>query len=245
MSYLKKKYRKGGFTFKQFFVAHDRCAMKVGTDGVLLGAWAPIAGKKQALDIGSGSGLVALMLAQRNENILVDAVELDTAAARQAEENFIESMWAKRLNVVNQNIIEFSEQTTTQYDLIVSNPPYFEPAVACRDEKRDQARYTATLTHEILLDCAKRCLIHDGLFCLVLPYDVGEKVEKMALNSGWFSAYRINIRDKATTEYHRMLLGLTLKDVETLESTLVLKEESDNSYTEAFQALIRPFYLKY
>lgn len=242
---MKQNYRRGGFTFKQFFVGHDRCAMKVGTDGVLLGAWAPILNAKHALDIGSGSGLIALMLAQRSKILRVDAVELDTLAAGQANDNFIESPWAERLNVINQNIIEFSEKSDSKYDLIVSNPPYFEPAVSCRDEQRDQARYTSTLTHEVLLECAKNCLAEAGILCLVLPYDVGVEVEKMGIESGWFSAYRVDIRDKAETETHRMLLGLKREECFTQYSTLILKEGPENEYTEEFQKLIRNFYLKY
>src|SRR5699024_1890948 len=157
MSQSTSVLRKGGFTFKQFFVAHDRCAMKVGTDGVLLGAWAPVDGVQSVLDIGSGSGLIALMLAQRNTKLRVDAVELDSDAAVQAQGNFTESPWAERLHVINQDIVSYSQLHSVQYDLIVSNPPYFEPAVACRDEKRDQARYTATLTHDVLLESAKSC----------------------------------------------------------------------------------------
>lgn len=242
---MKKNYRKGGFTFKQFFVGHDRCAMKVGTDGVLLGAWAPVQHTERALDIGCGSGLIALMLAQRNSQLLIDAVELDNAAAEQAQENFIESPWAERLQVFAQDIIEFSANNQQQYDLIVSNPPYFEPSVSCSTEQRDQARYTATLTHETLLDCAKQCLTPDGLLCLVLPYEVGEKVEMMASKEGWFTAYRINIQDKSTTVFHRMLLGLKLTAVEPQVSILVLKEANNQVYTEDFQQLIREFYLKY
>ncbi|MEX6157488.1 tRNA1(Val) (adenine(37)-N6)-methyltransferase [Providencia manganoxydans] len=245
MSNVKKNYRKGGFTFKQFFVGHDRCAMKVGTDGVLLGAWAPVQQAKRALDIGCGSGLIALMLAQRNSQLLIDAVELDNAAAEQAQENFIESKWAGRLRVFAQDIVEFSAVNPQQYDLIVSNPPYFEPSVSCSTEQRDQARYTATLTHETLLDCAKQCLVADGVLCLVLPYEVGEKVEIMANKEGWFTAYRINIQDKSTTAFHRMLLGLKLSFVEPNVSTLALKEVDSQVYTEDFQQLIREFYLKY
>lgn len=244
MSEQKKRYRKGGFTFKQFFVAHDRCAMKVGTDGVLLGAWAPVSPAKYALDIGSGSGLIALMLAQRNTQLHIDAVELDADAASQAHENFNASPWSDRLQVFHQDIITFSEQPHRQYDLIVSNPPYFEPAVACRDEQRDQARYTRTLNHQVLLDSAKRCLAPEGIFCLVLPYDVGEKVEDMALTSGWSLAYRVQVQDKLHTPYHRMLLGLAQKEMETEISSLTLKQQ-EGSYTHEFIALIQPFYLKY
>lgn len=242
---MKKNYRKGGFTFKQFFVGHDRCAMKVGTDGVLLGAWAPVQQAKRALDIGCGSGLIALMLAQRNPQLLIDAVELDKAAAAQAQENFIESKWPERLHVFAQDIVEFSANNQQQYDLIVSNPPYFEPSVSCSTEQRDQARYTATLTHGTLLDCAKQCLVSDGLLCLVLPYEVGEKVELMASDEGWFTAHRINIQDKSKTAFHRMLLGLKLAFVEPNVSTLVLKEADNQVYTNDFQQLIREFYLKY
>ncbi|HGN1705723.1 TPA: tRNA1(Val) (adenine(37)-N6)-methyltransferase [Providencia rettgeri] len=244
MCFQKKNYRKGGFTFKQFFVAHDRCAMKVGTDGVLLGAWAPVEGVQFALDIGSGSGLIALMLAQRNIALRVDAVELDSDAASQAQENFVESPWAERLQVINQDIISYSQKSPIQYDLIVSNPPYFEPAVACRDEKRDQARYTATLTHDVLLASAKCCLAPRGLFCLVLPYDAGEKMQKMAEGSGWFTAFRVNVSDKLTTGYHRMLLGFQLQEIQTQVSSLALKDEF-GEYTDEFRKLIQPFYVKY
>lgn len=245
MNNVKKNYRTGGFTFKQFFVGHDRCAMKVGTDGVLLGAWAPIREAKKALDIGSGSGLIALMLAQRNEQLIIDAVELDIDAAQQAQENFSESKWADRLQIFNQDIIQFSELKKHQYDLIVSNPPYFEPAVSCSSEQRDQARYTSTLTHETLLNCARQCLAPEGILCLVLPYEVGDGVELMAHGEGWSTVYRVNIRDKANTAFHRMLLGLTLQSAEALVSTLVLKETDNTIYTADFQKLIRDFYLKY
>lgn len=244
MNEQKKKHRKGGFTFKQFFVAHDQCAMKVGTDGVLLGAWVPVDDVQSALDIGSGSGLVALMLAQRQQNAQIDAVELDVQAAHQAEANFAESPWTKRLNIINQDIIHYSQHSHTQYDLIVSNPPYFEPAVACRDEQREQARYTSALTHDVLLKCAQRCLKENGLFCLVLPYEVGEKVQAMAEDGGWFTALRVNVSDKPTTPFHRMLLGLRLVNSHAQVSNLALKAQN-GEYTEDFRALIQPFYLKY
>lgn len=239
-----KNYRKGGFTFKQFFVAHDRCAMKVGTDGVLLGAWAPVKGVKKALDIGSGSGLITLMLAQRNLALHIDAVELDHDAALQAEENFAQSPWGDRLKAINQDIMSYSQYSSSKYDLIVSNPPYFEPAVACRDEKRDQARYTSTLTHDVLFESAKKCLASEGMFCLVLPYEVGDRLQEMAEKSGWFTAFRINVCDKVTTEYHRMLLGFQLQKTETQVTSLALKNEH-NEYTDAFRELIQPFYVKY
>ena len=123
---------KNGFTFKQFFVAHDRCAMKVGTDAILLGAWAPVAGVRRILDIGSGSGLIALMLAQRTSSpVEIDAVELDGEAAQQARENVQQSPWPQRIHIHQQDIARWAEDCEQRYSLIVSNPPYFAPGVAC------------------------------------------------------------------------------------------------------------------
>ena len=148
MSQLKAQLRRDGFTFKQFFVAHDRCAMKVGTDGILLGAWAPVAGVKRILDIGTGSGLVALMLAQRtDEHVTIDAVELDAQAAEQASDNMAESPWAARMKVECADVLAWAPEQTARYDLIVSNPPYYEPGVECGTPEREQARYTRSLVH--------------------------------------------------------------------------------------------------
>lgn len=135
MTNEKQPARRRGFACKQFFVAHDRCAMKVGTDGVLLGGWAPCENARHILDIGTGSGLVALMLAQRSQpDTRIDAVDIDADAAAQAAENFLASPWEARMRVFHQDIGEFIRTgPEVRYDLIVSNPPYFALAVACRD----------------------------------------------------------------------------------------------------------------
>ena len=160
MSQLKAQLRRDGFTFKQFFVAHDRCAMKVGTDGILLGAWAPVAGVKRILDIGTGSGLVALMLAQRTEeHVIIDAVELDAQAAEQASDNMAESPWAARMKVECADVLAWAPEQTARYDLIVSNPPYYEPGVECGTPEREQARYTGSLDHKALLTSAAELIL--------------------------------------------------------------------------------------
>ncbi|KLN95820.1 tRNA(1)(Val) (adenine(37)-N(6))-methyltransferase TrmN [Moellerella wisconsensis] len=240
-----KRYRKGGFTFKQFFVGHDRCAMKVGTDGVLLGAWAPVENACKALDIGCGSGLISLMLAQRQPRLHIDAIELDPVAAEQAAENFQASPWADRLQVYAENVLDFVQQTQNKYALIVSNPPYFEPAVSCRDSYRDQARYTGTLNHQSLLMCAKKLLTADGLFCVVLPSDVAENVEQLALQQGWSVFQRTNISDKSTTPIHRVLLAFSQQPTETLIDSLVLKQDDGKTYTPQFIQWITDFYVNY
>jgi tRNA1Val (adenine37-N6)-methyltransferase len=238
--------RRGGFTFKQFFVAHDRCAMKVGTDGVLLGAWAPLAQAQRVLDIGSGSGLIALMLAQRSaESVLIDAVELDEAAAAQARDNAQESPWPERIRVHAQDIHHYAQHHAGQYDLIVSNPPYFEPAVACRDQARHNARYTETLTHDALLESAERLIAQQGTFCVVLPHDIGEAFESNAQRHGWHTAQRLNVSDRADTPLHRVLLALTRQPTEEKAAQSLAIKLADGSYTEAFRRLITDFYLFY
>ncbi len=152
---------RNGFTFKQFFVAHDRCAMKVGTDGPCFGAWAPIAQVKHVLDIGSGSGLLALMLAQRTDDrVMLDAVELDEEAAAQARENVATSRGARsvHLGIFNGGNL----RKTRRYELIVSNPPFFCRRCPCATSQREQARYTTTLDHVTLLTCAAELITEEG-----------------------------------------------------------------------------------
>ncbi|WP_414153068.1 tRNA(1)(Val) (adenine(37)-N(6))-methyltransferase TrmN [Rahnella aceris] len=237
--------RRNGFTFKQFFVAHDRCAMKVGTDGVLLGATAPVSHARRVLDIGCGSGLIAMMLAQRsNAQTVIDAVELEPSAAAQAEENFLNSVWAQRLAVYAQDINAYAGEHQAEYDLIVSNPPYFESAVACRDEARNAARYTETLTHDALLECANKLLTPEGLFSVVLPYDIGLAFETLAHRKGWFSARRMAVRDRPGKPLNRLVLTLSRQSVERVDEELALRK-SEGVYSEAFCALITDFYLNY
>ncbi|PHM63212.1 tRNA(1)(Val) (adenine(37)-N(6))-methyltransferase TrmN [Xenorhabdus ishibashii] len=249
---LRKKpaFRRGGFTFKQFFVGHDKCAMKVGTDGVLLGAWAPVYNRTRCLDIGCGSGLIALMLAQRTQdNTMIDAVELDVLAAMQAVDNAQQSPWSSRISVHQQDIHDFVQQNksrkiSSQYDLIVSNPPYFEPAISCRNEARNQARYTESLTHQGLLACVQALITPTGLFCLVLPYKIGEQFEKMASGLGWFTHFRVNIRDRQDKPLHRLLLGLSQQEQDVQVSELTIRS-SDGAYTDDFRQLVTDFYLYY
>lgn len=237
--------RHGGFTFKQFFVAHDRCAMKVSTDGVLLGAWAAVKSAQKILDIGCGSGLIALMLAQRSaKETIIDAVELDSNAASQAEENSKNSPWPQKINVHTQDIQHFAQQYPHQYDLLVSNPPYFEPSVACRDLARSTARYTKALTHDALLDYAEKLITKQGHFCVILPYSIGMLFEKNAQQRGWYSARRLIVSDRADTKKHRLLLALARSTTVTEETELAIKQ-ADGRYTDEFRQLITNFYINY
>lgn len=243
MSQQKAILRANGFTFKQFFVAHDRCAMKVGTDGVLLGAWAPVANVTRALDIGSGSGLIALMLAQRTaENVEIDAVELDEAAAGQAKENVAASPWPGRVHVHQADIVSWSERCLQRYSLIVSNPPYFAPGSECASPQRASARYTAGLTHDVLLKCAEDLIAEEGFFCVVLPEAAGSKLVELALQRGWHLRFRTDVSDNETRPPNRVLLALSPKAGEQLLDRMTIRGP-DQQYSEAHCSLTRDFYL--
>ena len=234
---------KNGFTFKQFFVAHDRCAMKVGTDAILLGAWAPVAGVRRILDIGSGSGLIALMLAQRTPSAVgIDAVELDAEAAQQAQENVEQSPWPARIRVHQRDIARWAESCEQRYSLIVSNPPYFAPGVACSTAARESARATGTLDHQTLLRSAALLIEEEGMFCVVLPTATGETFIAQALADGWHLRFRLDVAEYAHRPPHRVLLAFSPKAGETLLERLAIRA-ADTHYSDDWCCLTREFYL--
>lgn len=243
MSQQKAILRANGFTFKQFFVAHDRCAMKVGTDGVLLGAWAPVANVQRVLDIGTGSGLIALMMAQRTaESVNIDAVELDEMAAAQAQENVAASPWSGRVHMHQADIVEWSQRCDQRYSLIVSNPPYFSPGSECASPERASARYTTDLTHDVLLVCAENLIAEEGFFCVILPESAGTKLVELALQRGWHLRFRTDVADNDTRPPNRVLLALSPKPGEQLLDRMTIRGP-DHQYSDAHCSLTRDFYL--
>ncbi len=223
---------------KQFTLHHDCCLMKVGTDGILLGAWADGQGAKRVLDIGTGCGLVALMLAQRYPQVQVNAVELDEASATQAAENVAGSPFAGRVVVVQDAIQAFAKRVGERYELMVSNPPFFKAGVA-----RDMARHTSTLSHADLLDCVENLLAESGKFCVILPVKEGEEFIELALEYGLFLCKRMAVWAKSSKSVERLLLAFGFVDeVEVVEEELVVYEES-GGYTAAYVGLTGDFYL--
>ncbi|BDH44868.1 tRNA1(Val) (adenine(37)-N6)-methyltransferase [Salmonella enterica subsp. enterica serovar Choleraesuis] len=217
--------------------------MKVGTDGILLGAWAPIAGVQRILDIGSGSGLIGLMLAQRTEgHAQIDCVELDSEAADQARENVQASPWPESIRVHCADIKEWAGEQEGRYQLIVSNPPFFEPGIACATSQRDMARTTASLDHSALLNCAARLINEDGFFCVVLPTAQGESFSQLAKEQGWFCRYRMDVSETEVRAPHRMLLALSPSDGEHYHERIAIRDP-DQHYSEAWRGLTGAFYL--
>lgn len=228
------------FQFKQFTVYHDRCAMKVGIDGVLLGAWADANGAKHVLDIGTGTGLIALMVAQRC-GASVDAIDIDSGAFEQAQFNVAQSPWAGRISVSCNALQEF--RPDKKYDLIVSNPPYFTNSLKAPDAGRTLARHSDSLPLDVFLTCAAELLADDGRICVILPVVEGERFVELASEWGFGCRNLVRVFPMPHLPVKRLLIELVKGDVKTSTTDLIIERER-HMYTDDFASLARDFYLK-
>lgn len=218
--------------------------MKVGMDGVLLGAWSPLdASTEKILDIGTGSGLIALMLAQRS-TAKIDAIDIDEGAVRQAEINITSSKWKNRISVFHQSLETFAERSSEKYDLIVSNPPFFISSLKAPDKARTKARHTDTLTHEDLLKDASGLLKKTGRICIILPVTEGLQCVKYAKKFGLCCYQCIYVHPKPDSEAKRVLLELGFVTRITDISSIEIETEERHQYSTAFTTLAKDFYLK-
>ncbi|MFD1094283.1 tRNA1(Val) (adenine(37)-N6)-methyltransferase [Salegentibacter chungangensis] len=234
------------FQFKEFSVSQDRCAMKIGTDGVLLGAWAPIKDSAfSILDIGAGTGVLALMMAQRSSAELIDALEIDENAYEQAVENFEASDWGDRLFCYHAAFDEFVEEMEEEekYDLIVSNPPFYSAEYTSGDAERDQARFAEALPFNELLDGVSRLLSPEGNFCVIIPFTEEENFLKLAEQSGLFPQKITRVKGNKESKIKRSLMSLGFEKTGPETDELII-EISRHNYTEEYRNLVSPFYLK-
>ena len=230
------------FRFKQFAVVNDRTAMKVGTDGVLLGAWCPAEGARHVLDVGTGCGVIALMIAQRNASAVINAIDIDHDAIEEATLNFKASPWGERLTAIEGDFTEL--QTAERYDLIVSNPPYFTNGVLPTGDARTQARHTGTLSYRQLIEGASRLLSDDGTLALITPTDAeGDIVEAATFSSLPFRCMTRVIPVEGAAP-KRVLWLLSRRDLPYREDTLTIACR-DGSFTSEYIALTGAFYLKF
>lgn len=232
------------FQFKQFTIRHDKCAMKVGTDGVLLGAWAGIESCNRILDIGTGTGLIAMMLAQRSKAV-IDAIDIDAEACLQAQENAESSPFAERIKIRHSTLSDFAQTDTGLYDLIVSNPPYFVDSLKCPDQKRNTARHTDTLTLEDLLQDSRKLLAPQGRIALILPYDQKERLTDCIRTQNLFLSKETSVIPVPGAEPKRLLAELTAEPpvFPTFSSQLTI-EIARHQYTNEYVSLTKDFYLK-
>ncbi len=217
--------------------------MKVGIDGVLIGAWTPIESALKILDIGTGTGLIALMLAQRCE-AEITGIDLDKQAVLQARENTQNSPWSNRVRMVEKSLQEFARDTTERYDLIVSNPPYFVNSTKTAFENRTSARHTDLLTHEELIENALKLLSPEGLICLILPLIEGQKCIEFAETKNLFCTRLVKVYPKPSAETKRLLLEFSLIKTRCKVTELIIESEIRHQYSNEFSLLAKDFYLK-
>ena len=232
------------FHFKQFEVRQDRCTMKVNTDGVLLGAWTDTAEKNRILDIGTGTGVIALLLAQKNPNAQITGIDIDHEACTQASENFLGSPFNNRLECVCCSVQDFVSQTENDFDLIVSNPPFFSGGTFSLNENKANVRHTIKLSHSDLLRSVKRLLRPNGHFDLVLPYIEGLKFIEMASSYDLYLQNLTNVISRPKNGIERLLLRFGNTTLEAIENTLIMQEDhyKVNEYTDDYKILVQPFY---
>lgn len=228
------------FQFKQFTIKQDRCAMKVGTDGVLLGAWVNPDSSRAILDIGTGTGLIALMLAQRSD-ALIEAIEIDQAACEQAMENVRNAPWSGRVKVIHSSLQDF--RPGHRYDLIVTNPPYFIDSYLASDEARNMARQAGiSLTYHELLQGVVRLLHGTGRFCVILPYREAQIFRDIAEQNGLFCNILVNVKTGNDKPFKRVLMEFSRVEQELEEKELVLHSR-EREFTPEFRLLTQSYYL--
>lgn len=229
------------FRFKQFTVCDERSAMKIGTDGVLLGAWADIEGDSRILDVGTGTGLIALMLAQRNASAEIVGVDISHEAIEEARNNFLNSPWAKRLSVTEGDVCSF--ESNEKFDHIVSNPPYFVDSLHSPDSLRTMARHTSSLKFEDLVTSAVRLLRPGGRLSVILPTECTMQFRFAAFGRLWL-CHQLNVVTKAGDSPRRTLMEFCLSDKPLMPSVATLTmRHRDSSYTEEYRQLTEDFYI--
>lgn len=231
------------FRFKQFAIRQEKSAMKVGTDGVLLGAWADVSHAQTILDVGTGTGIIALMLAQRS-SAQIHAVEIDEGAARQAQENVDKSPWSNRVTVYHTSFQEFAQRASTTYDLIVSNPPYFIKSLPSPQLERTVARHNELLPHNELLEGIDMLLSPNGRFVGIFPYVEGNVFVAQAVNYNLFCIKRLSVEGKEGAPIKRLLLEFARSPQSLEESTLAIRDSRDE-YTLEYIELTKDFYLAF
>lgn len=233
------------FAFKQFIIKQDKCAMKVGTDSVLLGAWIMPADSKRILDIGSGTGVIALMLAQKTF-AKIDAIDIDENAFIQAKQNVSNSEFSKQIIVIHSAFQDYLKIPTEKYNLIVTNPPYFEQSLKSSDEQRSQARHADVLPFEDLIDGVVKLLDEKGKFCLILPTLEALKFRTLAEKKGLNLSKLLRVKSRSDKDIEkRHLMQFEFKPSEFSEETIAIEQNDRHVYTPEYKDLTKDYYLNF
>ena len=232
------------FQFKQFAIQQDKCAMKIGTDAVLIGAWCPVDNNPNSvLDIGAGTGILSLILAQRTIAEQIDAIEIDESAYEQCVDNFENSSWSDRLFCFHAGLDEFVEDPECEYDLIISNPPFYTEDFKSENEQRDLARFEDALPFHDLIEAADLLLSEKGIFVVIIPFK--EEFNFTSLSEGFdlFPFKITHVKGTPTSKIKRSLIAFSRVDAEFSMDELII-ETSRHVYTQKYINLTKDFYLK-
>lgn len=216
--------------------------MKVGTDGVLLGAWTKVDGCVDILDIGTGTGLIALMVAQRNQKAAIDAIDIDEQCVVQAQQNIAKSVFANRVYVQNSSFQEFLKNKIKKYDLIVSNPPFFHNSLKSPSQSRNHARHTDSLSFFDVISLGVKLLGEGGRIALILPHELKQTVIEHAGTVNLFANRITNVFPLPHKPAKRLLIEFGKTQIERIENNLII-EQNRHQYTDEFNALTNEFYL--
>lgn len=235
-----------GFNFRQFYIRHDRCSLKVGTDGILLGAWTAVQDARRGLDVGTGCGLLALMLAQRNQHAQIDAIEIDSQASNQARQNAKASPWPERIAVFHTSLQKFARCTDGRelYDLIVCNPPFFAEGTRRRTLPQRLARHDDRLFAEQLMESASRLLAPTGHLTVIVPHDRVEQTTELASVSGFAPRRCCAVRSFPHSQPVRELLEFSRVDPGDCVVDHLSIYQDTNVYSSRYQELTGEFYLE-
>jgi tRNA1Val (adenine37-N6)-methyltransferase len=237
------------FEFKHFTVYQDHCAMKVATDGCLFGGWIADENKSEqvkaerVLDIGSGTGLLSLMYAQKNPSSKIDAIEIDEDACRQAMQNIAASPFAKQIEVIHGDVKRFA--SSKKYDCIISNPPFYEKEITSNDNKKNIAHHHSGLRLEELLNIIRESLSPTGTFYLLLPFKRNEEIRKILLKQGLWVSKILFVRQSTQHNYFRMMIAGKLDQengAETFIEQISIRDDQ-RQYTKEFKELLKDYYL--
>ncbi|MCC6250950.1 MAG: methyltransferase [Bacteroidia bacterium] len=232
------------FEFKQFTINQSDCAMKVGTDAVLLGSWVEIGNASQILDVGCGTGVIAIMMAQKSTSDVV-ALDIDEAACKQAKENINNSPWPNRVKVYNESLQNFSIIYNSKFDLIVSNPPYFIDSYKSTEMLRNQARHADQLPFEEFIQCSIKLLNPTGKICVILPTKESIIFREFASNHHLHLTKITHVKTKHNKEEKRQLLQFETVYKSCIENTLVIEQEERHCYSNEYKELTKDFYLSF
>lgn len=231
------------FEFKKFIIYQDACAMKIGTDSVILGAWCKFDGKKNCkiLDIGTGTGILAIMAAQKNPEAIIKAVEINEKAALQAKQNVGLTVWKNNIEVITGNISDFKYEFP--FDYIISNPPYFENSLKSPDNQRSVARHTDSLSFAELTKSISRLLANDGKSFIIIPSEAEDSLCSATIDCGLYPAHKVNIITREGQKPKRIILVMMHKPTAYSEESITIRNTNGN-YTEQYIELTKDFYKK-